>query len=205
MSVTSEDLERFVVECQSKLDSIQTNLKAFNIFNVLGVQYREIRHSNFLGWLFDPNESHQMGDLFFKGLLALLRKRNLIDEAFYIQLLLKDLSATQVYRETKHNIDILIVNEDIGFVICVENKIYADFSKHQLREYYNYVESHYENLPNKLFLTLTPKPSYRHHDFCSGKFYTNIDYQMIISLLELNSKYINQAIPTVKKRIRENI
>ena len=54
----------------------RTSLESFNIFNVLGVQYREIRHSNYLGWLLDPNESLNLKDIFLKGLFEKLQKLN---------------------------------------------------------------------------------------------------------------------------------
>lgn len=50
MNIKTKDLEDFVVECQPNPDIIKTALERFNIYNVLGVQYREICHSNFLGW-----------------------------------------------------------------------------------------------------------------------------------------------------------
>ena len=39
-------------------ERIEIGLKAPNIFSILGVSRTEIRHSNFLGWLLDPNGSH---------------------------------------------------------------------------------------------------------------------------------------------------
>ncbi|PYS82631.1 MAG: hypothetical protein DMF70_07785 [Acidobacteria bacterium] len=36
----------------------------FNVFRALRLETHEIRHSNFLSWLFDPRESHAQGDLF---------------------------------------------------------------------------------------------------------------------------------------------
>lgn len=40
-----------------------------NVFNALQLQNQEIRHSSFLAWLLNPNESHKLGDAFLKELL----------------------------------------------------------------------------------------------------------------------------------------
>lgn len=205
MNITTEELERFVVNCQPKLDDIRTSLSAFNIFNVLGVHHREIRHSNFLGWLFDPNGSHQLDDTFLKGLFKIIRDADKLESHEYVSLLLKDLSHTKVYRETIHNIDILIVNEEHGFVITIENKIYAGYSKHQLSDYYKYVEDNYSGFGTRIYLTLTPEESYSHLEFDHGDNYTNINYQNIIDLLEAKQQLIESTLPTVKESINQYI
>ena len=43
----------------------------FNIFKVLKLEDFEIRHSNFLAWLLDPSENHELKDEFLKKFLAL--------------------------------------------------------------------------------------------------------------------------------------
>ena len=45
-----------------------------NVFNALQLQNQEIRHSNFLAWLLNPNESHKLGDAFLKELLQIVLK-----------------------------------------------------------------------------------------------------------------------------------
>ena len=44
----------------------------FNIFKVLRLENYEVRHSNFLAWLFDNAASHKMGLLFLKNVLKLV-------------------------------------------------------------------------------------------------------------------------------------
>lgn len=41
----------------------------FNLFDVLKISKTEIRHSNMLGWLLNPNENHGMGDAFLKAVV----------------------------------------------------------------------------------------------------------------------------------------
>ena len=47
-------------------DKLDLGLKNPNIFQILRISKNEIRHSNFLSWLLDPNESHKLGDIFLK-------------------------------------------------------------------------------------------------------------------------------------------
>lgn len=55
-----QSLERFVVENDDLL-AIEEQIGRFNIFDVLGIARNEIRHSNYLGWLLTPVESHGQG------------------------------------------------------------------------------------------------------------------------------------------------
>lgn len=50
-------------------DKLETELKKPNIFSILGIGESEIRHSNFLSWLLDPNESHELGNRFLIKIL----------------------------------------------------------------------------------------------------------------------------------------
>jgi hypothetical protein len=205
MNVTFHDLEKFVEDSKPKFETINSFLTSFNIFNVLGVQHREIRHSNFLGWLFDPNESHRFGDAI---LIELLKHIGVVDSANrseLIGLLNKNLTATKVYRESVHNIDILIVNESLGFIITIENKIYSGYSQHQLAKYFDYVEQQYSHLKTRVYLTLTPLKSDKHLDINKGNMYTNINYEDIVSILKDNKPLIDTAAPTVKESINQYI
>lgn len=53
-----ERLEQFVID-NPELEQLEDLLAKFNIFDVLKLQRQEIRHSNFLAWLFDPSGSHR--------------------------------------------------------------------------------------------------------------------------------------------------
>ena len=54
------------------LDELLPWTGKFNMFDVLKISRTEIRHSNMLGWLLNPNENHGMGDVFLKGILQRL-------------------------------------------------------------------------------------------------------------------------------------
>jgi len=205
MSITHQDLEKFEKDCEQDLNLIKTHLNAFNIFNVLGIQFREIRHSNFLGWLMDPMESHDLKSTILKELLKHLATLNLIGSSDLNYFFNPELEGTKVFRESINNIDILIVNEKLGLVITIENKIHSDFSKHQLSKYYDYIEKHYKALKTRIYLTLTPFDSNRHNDFKAGEYYTNITYKSIIGLLVANEEKIDKTKPSIKESIQQYI
>jgi hypothetical protein len=50
-------------------DKLDLGLKNPNIFQILKISKNEIRHSNFLSWLLDPEGSHKLGDIFLKRFL----------------------------------------------------------------------------------------------------------------------------------------
>ncbi len=56
-------------EDMNELDELSNR---FNIFVALGITQQEIRHSNFLGWLLDPNETHGFGNAFLIRFLRLV-------------------------------------------------------------------------------------------------------------------------------------
>ena len=50
-------LNEFLVG-NSKLEELSAKLDEFDIFQVLRIEQTEIRHSNVLSWLLNPQESH---------------------------------------------------------------------------------------------------------------------------------------------------
>ena len=64
-------LQNFLLDIQC-LDELLPWTGKFNLFDVLKVSRKEIRHSNMLGWLMDPNENHGFGDAFLRGILQRL-------------------------------------------------------------------------------------------------------------------------------------
>jgi len=66
-----DSLSSFIKD--SNLDKLELLLNSPNIFNVLKIEHNEIRHSNFLAWLLDPKNGHNLGDKFLRW-LRLLQK-----------------------------------------------------------------------------------------------------------------------------------
>ncbi len=57
-----------------RLDGINEEVSGFNPFRVLKLEHYEIRHSNFLVWLLNPQESHGIDDVFLKKILKKSKK-----------------------------------------------------------------------------------------------------------------------------------
>ncbi len=55
-----EALESFVFE-NPELQRLEFLLDEFNIFEAIGAVRMELRHSDFLAFLLDPNQSHGLG------------------------------------------------------------------------------------------------------------------------------------------------
>lgn len=67
MSIEKKDeeaLRKFLADIEC-LDALSPWTERFNIFDILKISRTEIRHSNMLSWLLDPNENHGLGDKFF--------------------------------------------------------------------------------------------------------------------------------------------
>jgi hypothetical protein len=148
------ELERFVVE-NDELLQLEQLIGRFNIFDSLGIVRTEIRHSNFLAWLLDPNESHGQGSLFLNAVLMdLLRQSPPALRPFSpIQLDGAEMSGVQIRREYR-SIDVLIECDDPRFVIVIENKIDSREHSNQLRRYRKTVSELYGNVPTQ-FVYLT--------------------------------------------------
>jgi len=207
MDVRYQDLIKFETECEEDLDKIKSHLSAFNIFNVLGVQYREIRHSNFVGWLLDPKGSHGFKTNILGQLLKHLNSRGLISASELNDFLTKALVKTEVVRESEKNIDLFLINKELGFAITIENKIYSDYSIHQLGDYYEHVEKQYPHLKKRIYLTLTPLESSRHKNkkFLHGEKYTNITYKDIIRFLKKCENITNNLDFFIKASVNQYI
>lgn len=145
------------------IDDIEERLKPWltdtNIFKILKISSQEIRHSNFLAYLFNPSASHKINDTFLKEFLNHFYKLNryLVQEHTNLSIFdifLGDFNDAIVYREL-NNIDLLIVSETNKLTLCIENKIFASESDHQLTKYREFVLKNYPDYQN-LFIFLDP-------------------------------------------------
>ncbi len=102
--LTNEDikaLDDFLLDINC-LDKLEKWTNSYNIFEVLKITNNEIRHTNFLAWLFDPNETHNMGDFFIKKIVSRVTKINCEQDNSH------DFYSYQVYREVNH-MDIVLL------------------------------------------------------------------------------------------------
>ncbi|MFC4734977.1 PD-(D/E)XK nuclease family protein [Bacillus daqingensis] len=173
-------LNDFLLDTEA-LHQIETKASAFNLFEVLGVVNQEIRHSNVLAWLLDPNESHGMDDFIVRDLVNMVIQRIHDDEVDHkkcLHIALVDYTDLVVKREWK-NIDILLVSEKEQLVIVIENKIWSQESNHQLNKYEQIVDNHYRDYM-AVYVYLTPFGDSASH----SERWVNVDYSTIIKLIE---------------------
>jgi len=119
-------------------------------FEAIGMVRQEIRHSNYLSYILDPNRPHDFGANFLEEFLAIVIEEAVgFDLGFSrLDLHFMDLSNVRVLREWQH-IDILIELEKMpqmqkGIVVAVELKIDAGESATQLKSYKTTIEQKYE-------------------------------------------------------------
>lgn len=213
-----EALENFLLSDDFAELSAKTN--KLNIFNVLKLENAEIRHSNFLGWLLNPNETHMMLDYFLKEFLKMAVKDHLDNPDVAMQvsdIVLNNFVETQVTLEKLtdegRRIDILLENSTNQFVCVVENKIWSDEGCNQLEDYYKYINNHekYKNYKHKLFIFLTPKTEYD----CTKlhKNYIRFDYRKVCQVIDkllkkykgISSDDVIYFIENYKEMVERNI
>ncbi|MDL2323139.1 PD-(D/E)XK nuclease family protein [Bacteroidales bacterium OttesenSCG-928-A17] len=191
-------------------EKLGTELQKPNIFSILGIGRAEIRHSNFLAWLLDPNESHGLGNRFLIRVLRdLALEKNQLD---IINIENLNFSNVEVGREVKcpnGSMDLLIKFKDDELIICIENKFDTLDSDGQLNSYQTFIEND-EGFKEytKIFVYLTPSGD-NPKNYTGNEWHT-YSYKEIINHLE-NIKetavdttiktYISDYITTLKREI----
>jgi hypothetical protein len=150
-------LERFVVDNDDLLQ-LEEHIGRFNIFDALRIVNREVKHSDFLAWLLDPNESHGQGGLFLRAILMDLfktaRENGFPCPASPIELDGEELRGVEIRREWR-NIDLLIQCDQPRFVVAIENKIGSGERGNQLARYQATVGGEFSGIPSMyVFLTV---------------------------------------------------
>lgn len=109
----------------------------FNVFKMLGVAHYEVTHSKIIAGFLNPQGSHGQGDLFLRLFLQTIENKDGIDI---------DTSNAKVYTEYDTGdgrIDILI-EDNTGYGIVIENKVYAGDQPEQLIRYNSFAENKYK-------------------------------------------------------------
>ncbi|MEI4831385.1 PD-(D/E)XK nuclease family protein [Bacillus sp. FJAT-53711] len=183
-----------------EFEKLHSKLNRFNPFKILRIDKFEIRHSNIISWLLDPNGNHNLGAFFINKLISKVfvkaENENLIGKYDFIKLHKQALHDLEVFREVQttdnKRIDILAVSELQKIVILIENKYKSSESDGQLQNYLKFVHDTYEGYTIvPIFLSLDGiAPS--HSD------YFILDYGDILNILkaylEINSTYISNSI-----------
>lgn len=180
-------------------DRLDLGLKNPNIFSILQISKTEIRHSNFLSWLLDPNQSHKLGDIFLKRFLREVFSSDKFDEVDQVDVEGLDLTKVEILREWR-NIDILIILPNI--IVCIENKVSSKEHSNQLSRYLEIVNSQFPDY-KRTFVYLTPDGDTSEGE---SETYYSVSFGFIVETLErIISVYGDSMNNQVKFYIKDYI
>jgi len=171
-----EALKEFLLDI-SCLDALSEWTNRFNLFEVLKLSRYEIRHSNLLAWLLDPNETHGLGTLFLEGFIQHALP-GLENEEDVFNVLLMDFHSFNTLREW-HDIDIIAVSEQEKFILCIENKFGSKEHGNQLNKYRNTILGSFPEY-RKMFVFLSPDGM----ESSSPEFWYSMSYSEILSIIQ---------------------
>lgn len=172
-----------------------------NLMDILRVSHKELQHSNFLAWLFNPNESHNLGDFAIKEFVKIYFKENQYKDfgnstgLSVFDFVRLDFDDLEIRREYK-NIDLIFLSTKNKFCIVIENKIKSSEMKGQLERYRKLIESEYPDYKHKIFIYLSLEDQQISEN--EQVHYVQLNYDHIIKLIEqiIASKRLNLANKT---------
>ena len=173
-------LEDFVIG-NADFERLEILLRKFNLFDALELVWHEVRHSDFLAFLLDPQESHGLGDAFLKSFLQTALK-NRAHSVTPIDVDLWNLTTAEVNREW-NNTDIFIRAEEKRLAVIIENKIGSTEHSDQLSRYYKEVGRQYAGwniVP--IYLTLTAEEPSEEHFIAFGYEAVSIALERLVDL-----------------------
>lgn len=145
-----------LLEDDQLLDELLRISNEFNVFDVMHNARHEIRHSKVLAWLLNPNESHNVGRVFFDLFVRKVYDVTQVSE-FLIATYLGEEAEIRVDTEIM-NIDILVTVPSEKIAIAVENKTGSKEHDAQLLRYRNTLEAIYKDCEGwrRFYFYLTP-------------------------------------------------
>ena len=188
---------------------VNAGFAKFNVFDILNINRQELRHSDFLAFLLDPNKSGEIGLQFSRNFLAMLSKDIVPTKLNFFDMFYGNIEKIIVSREVavkNGRIDILIELEikkenRRNIVIVIENKVDTGEHDNQLGKYKEFLCERYKD-HTKVMLYLSPDKSEP-----SDNDWTAIDYGFIYTVLnridtETADNTIKTLINDYKKTIR---
>lgn len=122
----------------SGITSLEKHISTFNVFEATGAVRRELRHSDFIGFLFNPSETHRSEDAFYKIFCG------------HVGITISNNPVIGVSREWR-NIDVLVRDRANKILIVIENKIDTSEHSNQLQRYRFIIESTYPDYDRHYF------------------------------------------------------
>ena len=226
--ITREKVETWLMQFHSNqaTRAIIRKINQNSILDIYGIARSETHHSKFLAWLFNPNESHNTGELALRNLLNIAVRRgneqknqskdfqwfkNTVltsathssTSASNVQVLTESYVEAQGKKEAKGRIDILVSNLALGgelINIIIENKIYSNEHDEQTTTYFEGINKKFPDQKN-IFLYLTPKSNWemsiQNGPSCTCKDFIEINYQDILT--EVLTSILEEPISSATK------
>jgi hypothetical protein len=193
------------------LERLDLTLCKPNLFEILRISHNEIRHSNFLAWMLDPQQSHNLGDTFLKWFLKDVFSDQRVTWINEFKVDSLDTNDLVIHREYK-NIDLLL--ETSQFVVIIENKLWSKEHSNQLNRYKTTVEKEFQ-AKHHAFVFLTPYAEAPEQD-SDKDIYVTFDYESIVRILDIILEtyghsisekvrtYINDYIAVVRRYVMQD-
>ena len=210
--ITREEVETWLMQFHSNqaTRAIIRKINQNSMLDIYGIARSETHHSKFLAWLFNPNESHNTGELALRKLLNIAVRRGIeqnnqsknfqwfkktvltsaslsLTSASNVQVLTESYVEAQGKKGAKGRIDILVSNLALGgdFInIIIENKIYSNEHDEQTTTYFEGINQKFPNQKN-IFLYLTPKSNWempiQNGPSCTCEHFIEVNYQDILT------------------------
>ena len=165
-----------------RLEQLLQRPRMFNLFEMLDIVRQELRHSDILAFLLDPEEMHGLGATFTRALLsralgaggqnAVVHEINLAECVFEPVLVLREWEF----------IDVLLLSPADQLIVIIENKIDTSEHSNQLTRYYDLVTRRYPSLV-VLGLYLTPEGDLPAHPLDQER-YIAIGYDVVLGAID---------------------
>jgi len=218
MTTEIEQLKELVLdEDFTSLQNLVT--EEVNLMEILGVSEKELQHSNFLAWFFNPEGTHNLGDFALKEFIKIYFKENQYQDLgnetglSVFDFIHLDFDDLEIRREYK-NIDLIFLSGKNKFCIVIENKIYSPEKKGQLEKYRNLIEKEFPDFKHKIYIYLSLEDQRITEN--EQNYYVQLNYDHIIKLIEqvISSRRLKvadktrfvfeQYLQTLKSMLKKN-
>ena len=179
-------------------DYVIKNQNKFNIFKVLKLDNHEIRHSNFLAWLLNPKENHNLQGNFLQKFLQQAINFNICDvDDLIVQ--------TEYYTNKARRIDILLHSKKSDFVCVIENKYGSNEHDEQCQHYKDFIEnySRFKEYQHKYYIFLDIEKPDNELLKKALNCYEPITYREVYNILEAITKSQNDIQENVLQTIEQ--
>jgi hypothetical protein len=205
-SLDIDQIRNEIIKFKNDVNSqrLDTYYSSKSYSEILGVSRKELSHSNFIAWLLNDQESHNLSSYPIKKFLEILvisskdkqldQHKELFDSIITDNLAIKNLSVftervigkvgrVDIYIET----DITYSEKKRKLRIIIENKVATKEHSDQTTKYYDYYEGLKDDSWLNLYVFLTPISgidlSKLSEPECSCKDYIQTNYQNLVDYL----------------------